>query len=80
MLDEIALDKTVRVYASGLTCCSACAPKDMSVAEVEKAVNRVNPTGIKSRWTKSPDHFRTGEANPVSCNDSPDRVHYLLEC
>lgn len=70
----------VDVYALGLVALSCCAPQEMSLEEVERRVNALEPTGIESKWSKSAENFRNGEANPHPCEDDPDRLHYLMEC
>lgn len=71
----------VELYALGLICASACAPKDMDREAVERSVNSQHPTGIRSRWCVADEPFRTGEPNPCPCNDHPEeRLHWLLVC
>ena len=71
----------VVVYAEGLLALSACAPGDMSPAEVTERVNQLVPTGIEPRWQLDPaSTFRTGEPNPAPCEQAPGRKHYLFMC
>lgn len=75
------MDSDITIYAQGFITLSVCAPKELSVGEVEAEVNIQNPTGIESPWKVSEDPtFRTGESNPCVCEDDPDRLHYLLSC
>lgn len=76
-----ALSEGVVVYASGLLCCSVCAPVGMSRAELEREVNRIHPCGTRKGWTISTDPtFASGQPNPCPCNDHPtERQHWLLE-
>lgn len=69
---------SVTIYKLGALSCSVCAPKGMSVEEVEAAVNRQRPCGTSLGWQVSEDtHFN----NPCPCNQNPDkRVHYLMDC
>ena len=74
-------DPKVVVYGTGLDTYSVCVPKGLSRVEVEDLVNRVNPTGIASRWTVSTDkRFATGETNPCPCEHTAERTHYLMSC
>lgn len=71
----------VVVYALGICACSVCAPADLAENEVIDAVNVQHPTGLDHGWSVSDPEFRTGEANPASCNAEPDaRRHWLLTC
>lgn len=69
------------MYGHGLLHCSVCAPADMSLPDVEAAVNAQHPTGIESPWRKSDDStFASGEPNPCPCSDGGDRLHWLMDC
>jgi hypothetical protein len=78
--ETMAALKEVVVYNSGMIYCSACAPADMPVAEVEAEVNRQSPTGISSAWRIADEPFEGGAPNPSDCNDGPLKKHYLLSC
>ena len=69
------------IYASGFMFCSVCTDLK-SREEIEHLVNLENPTGIESQWRISSDtHFKTGEPNPMPCEDNPfTHKHYLLNC
>lgn len=71
---------SIEVYSVGLVYASVCAKADLPPEEVERLVNEVSPTGISSRWTISPEKFRTGEDNPHQCETHSDRKHYLMVC
>jgi hypothetical protein len=69
------------IYSMGLEHCSVCSPNELSRAEVEQSVNRVQPTNIESSWHISPeDKFATGEPHPTPCLEYPNRTHWLLDC
>jgi hypothetical protein len=71
----------VIVYSSGIVSCSVCASGKLPKREVESEVNRINPTGIGSRWKISKDKtFSSGESNPCTCGKYKNRKHYLLNC
>lgn len=72
--------RQVQLYAVGLVCTSACAPKDCTPGDVEFAANYHHPTGISSQWTVADEPFATGQPNPCVCNDDPGRLHWLLTC
>lgn len=72
---------TVHIYSEGLCFCSVCAPAEMPIDEVEKAVNTQRPI-VGLCWTKAEDEFfRTGEPNggEVECSNGHTR-HWLLSC
>lgn len=72
-------NETIQPYAVGLCSASACAPKEASAADVERAVNRSHPTGV-GPWTVADEAFRDGSSNPCPCNTDPSRRHWLLHC
>lgn len=75
------IDNEVWVYAVGILSCSVCAPGGMDRDVVARQVNAKTPTGISSKWRISEDtHFVTGETMPCTCQDAPDRKHWLLAC
>lgn len=75
------IDNEVWVYAIGILTCSVCAPGGMDRDVVARQVNAKTPTGISSRWRISSDtHFKSGETMPCTCQDAPNRKHWLLEC
>ena len=84
MADEPQIQSigSVTIYKLGALSCSVCAPKGMSVSDVEAAVNRQRPAGTTHGWRVSKDtHFATGGPNPCPCNQNPDkRMHYLMDC
>uniref|UniRef100_A0A6M3JRN8 Uncharacterized protein n=1 Tax=viral metagenome TaxID=1070528 RepID=A0A6M3JRN8_9ZZZZ len=53
---------------------------DLPEEEAIAYANRMNPTGISSRWQLSEDKFPGGEENPHDCIDDPGSKHYLLVC
>lgn len=73
----------VEVYSVGLCYLSACAPPDMSAEQVEKRVNEIYPTGIKSRWTIAEDElFANSDVKNgglTTCERGETR-HWLLSC
>lgn len=75
------MHKDLRIYSHGLVHCSVCVPKEMTMDEIENAVNEINPTGISSPWVISSDkNFSDGLPMPTCCNEDPARMHYLLSC
>lgn len=54
--------------------CVACAPKDVSVKDVEAHVRTTEPCGTSMGWRLNED------TEPVVCDDDPDRLHHLLDC
>jgi len=72
----------VIIYRNGIVACSVCAKKDLSIKEITKQVNALNPTMSSSNWKLSKDKtFKGGEPNPCPCNEYPDnRVYYLFNC
>jgi hypothetical protein len=71
----------VHIYSSGIVHCSVCAPADMSVEEVVRAVNLQNPAGTSNGWTLSDaEEFSDGTPMPAPCNEETDRLHYLMVC
>ena len=82
----------VNVYSMGMFMASVCAPGDMSGAEVAAAVNEQDADSLRGvglakhagntpQWGVSGDAcFRTGQTNPCSCEDDPNRKHWLMEC
>jgi hypothetical protein len=77
---EYAKVSPVKVYASGLFHCSACAPVDFTPDVVEREVNLVRVAGTEQGWKVSSERFSTGEPNPCPCNHAPDRQHWLMVC
>lgn len=84
MNQEISWKQTspVIIYANGLCCCSVCAPIKYTAEMVEQEVNKINPTGIDSKWFVSKDkEFNSGQPNPCPCNDpGSGRQHWLMNC
>lgn len=71
----------VTIYTWGLCHASVCAPAGMTIAEIERQVNRELPTGIASPWKKDEaPTFANGASNPCPCEQDSARVHYLLSC
>lgn len=70
----------VYIYSTGLVYCSVCALKTVATDEIEKIVERGNPTGIESKWKIAKESFADGVANPSPCLDDDKRMHYLLVC
>jgi hypothetical protein len=68
------------VYATGLLCTSVCTSLEDD-DEVERRVNRLNPTGIPSPWRiDSSPTFSDGTPNPCPCPDTAGHRHVLLSC
>jgi hypothetical protein len=68
-------------YRVGLCMASVCAPKSMPIEEVEAQVNADNPTGLDFPWRLCDDAtFSGGQPNPCPCDQSPNRIHWLLNC
>jgi hypothetical protein len=75
------MDKVI-VYSSGVVSCSVCVECGLSIKEIEKEVNAINPTGVGSKWEISKDKtFSDGKhTNPCICESDNTRLHYLLNC
>ncbi|TAK59474.1 hypothetical protein [Methylobacter sp.] len=72
-------DERFVVYAKGLCFMSVCT--DIKLQEdVESLANMKNPTGIQHRWKVHDEAFKTGEANPHTCEQDRTRRHWLLSC
>jgi hypothetical protein len=70
----------ISIYATGIFCCSACVPGDLSREQVEDEVNRVSLCGTAKGWTVSEDAtFHGGQPMPCVCESDPTRKHWLLE-
>lgn len=81
MSDLRELMPDIDIYARGLVHCYVCAPADMPIEEVVALTNYLNPTGIKSRWHKSTENFKTGEENGYACKcEGKDTRHWLMVC
>lgn len=71
----------IDIYALGLMALSVCAPSDMGIADVTRAVNEQEPTGIATDWQPDPaPAFKHGEPNPSPCERNSARTHYLYQC
>lgn len=72
----------IDIYSIGIVTCSVCVPKDATVEQIEKQVNKELPTGINSAWKVSKDTtFKEKErTNPCQCDQDENRLHYLLNC
>lgn len=69
----------VTIYKVGLCASSVCVDRGLSRAEIERAVNEQEPTGI-GPWTISDaPTFANGPTNPCVCELDPGRLHYLME-
>lgn len=71
----------LEIYSNGFIHCSICTNMG-SMEEIERRVNRENPTGISSHWkvSESPT-FANGEPHPGVCEQKPDtHKHYLMVC
>lgn len=78
---DAAADPSVVFYAVGICHASACCDSAVSVDDVLDAANRRWPTGLDHGWMISTDEtFLSGEPNPCPCEQTPGRVHRLLEC
>lgn len=70
----------VFIYSAGPFCMSVCAPGDLSGEKVAAAVEAHHPCGTEGGWMPSSDEtFKGGEPNPCTCEESPDRKHWLLD-
>lgn len=59
-----------------------CAAKDATDEEILAVCNSENPAGTSAGWTTV---LRTPEGNfvglaPVTCEDNPDRLHFIVGC
>jgi hypothetical protein len=69
----------VFIYTVGICYASACAPIALEGKDVAEAVNLLQPTGLEHGWAVSEDlTFSSGESNPCSCQEDPERRHWLL--
>lgn len=67
------------LYAAGGGCASVCTT--LPDEEATEQLNRVYPTGIRSRWEVSDDDFADGSTNPCPCDDHPEtHRHILFNC
>jgi len=72
---------SVEVYSKGLVHCSVCVPKTLGDEAIAETVNKMNPTGIDSRWKVSADTtFADGSPNPNQCEHLPGNKHVLMVC
>lgn len=74
------MDEDIVIYATGPVYCSVCVPLNFSTEEVEQAVNHKDPTGIPSLWKVANETFKNHSRNPHTCEDNPNRQHFLLNC
>lgn len=74
--------KNVIIYSEGICSLSVCVNKNFTVKQITDEINKIHPTGIKSKWSLSKNKtFRTGELNGCECNEHPTkRKHYLFNC
>ena len=73
--------QSVKVYANGVCHCSVCAEQSLTIQEMLRIVNAINPTGISSPWALSTGKtFKDGTPMPCQCDQEQDRKHYLLIC
>lgn len=79
-------DRRVEVYAEGVCMLSACAPKEMTGAEVEHEIRSSHPSGTECGWHLSnnawfsPTTEHNGKIGPIRCDSDPERRHWLFEC
>ena len=53
----------------------------MTIKQITKELNIINPTGVSSKWKLSEDKFfANGQSNPCQCENDPSRKHYLFNC
>ncbi len=68
----------VVVIAEGMCYMSVCVPADIDPNKIE---GLVSPSGTLRGWKVCEDEkFKTGHDNPCSCEQTKDRLHYLLDC
>lgn len=77
---RLAAAHKLKIYSNGIVHCSVCAAKELTREELVRLVNQLNPTGVSSAWEISSRPFASGAPNPSPCNDSPDRLHWLMDC
>jgi len=72
--------RDVELYATGIVNVSCCALKMVSRQEVEKSVNRQNPSGVSPWAIAKEEAFKNGALIPNQCEIHEDRQHWLLHC
>ena len=72
----------VEVYSMGITSCSICVPKELTIKQIEEAANTLTPTNIGTDWKVSNDKFFNDGTTPMPkvCEVDKDKKHYLLYC
>ena len=67
----------VQIFATGPSCCAACAPSTMSRTDVEVAASRGEPLGSILLWRAYPGLI-DDNPHPRPCPHDPRRQHWLL--
>lgn len=63
-----------------------CAERDATDEEILAVCNRENPSGTTNGWaevvreTVEGSRFKTPDALPVQCAQSPERIHFVVLC
>lgn len=81
---DLSQDRLYSCWA-GLIYGVVCAPKSWPPEKVSEEATRMNPPGTTlNKWVVSHPDEREGSVfdgtNCVPCPDSPDRVHWLVNC
>jgi hypothetical protein len=77
---ETLAPNCVRIFASGITCCAVCAPKDFDRTKLEKEITSREGRGAGFDWKVYEGEFPDNANNPRPCPHDPARQHWLLVC
>ncbi len=61
----------------GICHMQVCAVADASDAEILSVCNRENPSGTSMGWSVV---LRSGDGEPVTCEQYVERRHFLVSC
>lgn len=61
----------------GLFTMQVCAVKDATDEEILSVCNSQNPSGTSAGWCEV---IRSGEGEPVVCEEGKERLHILVIC
>lgn len=75
-------ERKVFMVASGIFSGWVCAPKDMSMEDVQSGVDRnVFPSGTSAGWrVEAQDHEEDDLVSPGRCAEDCSRQHWLVRC
>ena len=65
----------------GICYMQVCAESDATDEEILEVCNRENPAGTRNGWmTVARDNEEDSRLRPVSCDDDPNRKHFIIIC